>query len=96
MESLGKVCWNWAGLLSWLCLLSIFASPLCTCSVFVWSQYDGANIEQRTKGYGWRQNQKGKLVIVGGVILLEVFLDDDIIISQYKVCTLSTQTENII
>ena len=26
--------------------------------VFVWSQYDGANIEQWTIGYGWRQNQK--------------------------------------
>ena len=27
---------------------------------FVWSQYDGANIEQRTTGYGWRQNQEAK------------------------------------
>ena len=34
--------------------------------VFVWSQYDGANIEQKTIGYGWRQNQKAKLKIVGG------------------------------
>ena len=34
--------------------------------VFVWSQYDGANIEQLTVGYGWRQNQKVKLKIVGG------------------------------
>ena len=36
--------------------------------VFVWSQYDGANIEQRTIGYGCRQNQEAKLKIVGGVI----------------------------
>ena len=25
--------------------------------LYVWSQYDGANIEQWTIGYGWRQNQ---------------------------------------
>ena len=25
--------------------------------VFVWSQYDGGNVEQRTIGYGYRQNQ---------------------------------------
>ena len=30
--------------------------------VYVWSQYDGANIEQ---WYGWRQNQEAKLKIVG-------------------------------
>ena len=36
--------------------------------VFVWSQYDGTNIEQWTIGYGWRQNQDAKLKIVGGVI----------------------------
>ena len=38
--------------------------------VFVWSQYDGGNIEheQRTIGYGCRQNQEAKLEIVGGVI----------------------------
>ena len=36
--------------------------------LYVWSQYDGANIEQRTIGYGWRQNQEAKLKIVGGVI----------------------------
>ena len=36
--------------------------------VFVWSQYDGGNIEQGTIGYGFRQNQKAKLKIVGGVI----------------------------
>ena len=36
--------------------------------VFVWSQYDGGNIEQRTIGYGCRQNQEAKLKIVGGVI----------------------------
>ena len=29
--------------------------------VFVWSQYDGGNIEQRTIGYGCRQNQEAKL-----------------------------------
>ena len=34
--------------------------------VFVWSQYDGANIEQGTIDYGWRQNQEAKLKIVGG------------------------------
>ena len=36
--------------------------------VFVWSQYHGGNIEQRTIGYGCRQNQEAKLKIVGGVI----------------------------
>ena len=36
--------------------------------VFAWSQYDGASIEQRTIGYGWRQNQEAKLKIVGGAI----------------------------
>ena len=35
--------------------------------VYVWSQYDGANIEQRLIGHGWRQNQEVKLKIVGGV-----------------------------
>ena len=34
--------------------------------IFVWSQFDGANIEQRAIGYGWRQNQEAKLKIVGG------------------------------
>ena len=35
--------------------------------VFVWSQYGGANIEQqRTIGYGGRQNQVAKLKVVGG------------------------------
>ena len=34
--------------------------------VFIWSQYGGANIEKRTIGYGWRQNQVAKLKIVGG------------------------------
>ena len=34
---------------------------------FVWSQYDGGNIEQRTIGYGCRQNQEAKEKIVGGV-----------------------------
>ena len=34
--------------------------------VFVWPQYDGANIEQRTIGYRWRQNQEANLKIVGG------------------------------
>ena len=36
--------------------------------VFVWSQYDGVNIEQWTKGYGWCKNQEAKLKIVGGVM----------------------------
>ena len=31
------------------------------CIVFVWSQYDGRNIEQRTIGYGCGQNQEAKL-----------------------------------
>ena len=43
--------------------------PSCNCSggtiVFVWSQYNGANIEQKTIGSGWRQNQEAKLKIVG-------------------------------
>ena len=34
--------------------------------VFVLSQYDGANIEQRTICYGWLQKQEAKLKIVGG------------------------------
>ena len=37
----------------------------CICLV----QYDGSNIEQRTKGYGCCHNQKAKLKIVGGVKL---------------------------
>ena len=41
--------------------------------VYVWSQYDGANIEQWKLGYGWCQNQEAKLKIVGGLIL-DVFL----------------------
>ena len=36
--------------------------------VFVWSKYDGGNIEQKTIGYGCRQNQEAKLKIVGGVV----------------------------
>ena len=36
--------------------------------VFVWSQYDGGNIEQRPIGYGCRQNQEAKLT-VGKVII---------------------------
>ena len=28
--------------------------------VFVWSQYNGANIEQIKIGYGWCQNQEAK------------------------------------
>ena len=34
--------------------------------VFVWSQYDGGNIEQWTIGYGCHQNQEAKLKIVEG------------------------------
>ena len=37
--------------------------------VFVWFQYNGGNIEQRTIGYDCPQNQEAKLKIVGGVIL---------------------------
>ena len=29
--------------------------------VFVWSQHNGGNIEQRKIGYGCRQNQEAKL-----------------------------------
>ena len=36
--------------------------------VFVWSQYDDANIEQLRIGYGWRQNQWAKLKNVGVAI----------------------------
>ena len=36
--------------------------------VFVWSQYDGANIDKRTIGYGWCQNHEAKLKIVGGYL----------------------------
>ena len=32
-----------------------------TSIVYVWSHYDGANIEQKTIGYGWCQNQEAKL-----------------------------------
>ena len=54
-------------------MLSLIANYI----VFVWSRYDGGNIEQRTIayivkktiGYGCRQNQDAKLKIVGGVIL---------------------------
>ena len=35
--------------------------------VFVCSQYDGGNTEQRTIGYGCCQNQEAKLKIVGGL-----------------------------
>ena len=31
--------------------------------VYGWSQYDGANIKQRTIGYGWHQNKEAKLSI---------------------------------
>ena len=41
---------------------------MCNIIEFVWSQYDGGNIEQRTIGYGFRQNKEAKLKIVGGVI----------------------------
>ena len=36
--------------------------------VFVWSHYDGANIEQWTIGYGWHQNQEAKQKILGGAM----------------------------
>ena len=38
----------------------------CVELLYLSSQNDGANIEQRTTGYGWRQNQEAKLKIVGG------------------------------
>ena len=34
--------------------------PSCGNIVFVWSQYDGGNIEQRTIGYGCHQNQRSQ------------------------------------
>ena len=46
----------------------IWVSFLYDIIVYVWSQYDGGNIEQRTIGYGSRQNQEANLKIVGGVI----------------------------
>ena len=39
----------------WCCAFFVFC---CLFIVFVWSQYDGGNIEQRTKGYGCHQNQR--------------------------------------
>ena len=56
-----------------LCALSRLLSRLETNIVFVWSQYDGGNIEQRTIGYGCRQNQEAKLKIVG-----EQYLERDL------------------
>ena len=44
--------------------------------VFVWSQYGGANIEQRTIGYCWRQNQEATLTIVGGDICSHMLVWD--------------------
>ena len=41
---------------------------ICLIIVYVWSQYDGGNIEQRTIGYGSSQNQKANLKILGGLI----------------------------
>ena len=46
--------------------VSYSSTELSLFNVFVWSQYDGTNIEQSTIGYGWRQNQEAKLKIVGG------------------------------
>ena len=43
-------------------------SPVYHAIVYVWSQYDGFNIEQWTIGYGWCQNQEANLKIVGGSI----------------------------
>ena len=62
-----KIGWDWLGAPFILCLLlGINGHHII---VFVWSQYDGGNIEQRAIGYGCRQTQKAKLKIVGGVIL---------------------------
>ena len=36
--------------------------------VFIWSQYDGTNIDQWTISYSWHQNQEAKLKIVGEAI----------------------------
>ena len=55
-------------------IINIFAAKFSTLSlitlfiVFVWSQYDGVNIEQKTIGYGWRQNQEAKLKSVRGAM----------------------------
>ena len=38
-----------------------FLTFFCKIIVFVWSQYDGGNTEQRTIAYGCRQNQEAKL-----------------------------------
>ena len=48
-----------------LALLHSFTISIIHYIVFVWSQCDGANIEQRTIGCGWHQNQEAKLKIVG-------------------------------
>ena len=52
--------------------------------VHVWSQYNGANIEQWTIGYGWRQNQEAKLKIVGGVITRLSVSVYDIVYGQFN------------
>ena len=36
--------------------------------VCVWSQYDGDNIEQRTIGYGYLQNQEAKIKNCGRIL----------------------------
>ena len=55
-------------------IINIFAAKFSTLSlitlfiVFVWSQYDGVSIEQKTIGYGWHQNQEAKLKSVRGAM----------------------------
>ena len=51
---------NW--LLSWLKLEATNENT--SFIIFVWSQYVGGNIEQRTIRYGCQQNQEAKLKIV--------------------------------
>ena len=46
----------------------------------------GANIEQKTIGYGWRQNQEAKLKIVGGDLPGSNQQDLDSNFSQYNIC----------
>ena len=64
LDKNGGYNWIWAEHFVALNMQHKFSSII----VFVWSQYDGANIEQWTKGYGWRQNQEAKLKNVGGAI----------------------------
>ena len=53
-------------------LQNISASCLIGIFVFVWSQYDGGNIEQSTIGYGCCQNQRGQAKDCGRRLYLDL------------------------